>query len=178
MPHEFTISGHNSCNPVESAKTSPLLLPTKTSSSMTGSSSGHSPILTTTTTTATAPRKPSQLGLFCTDKENGRHSGGVMSVSRSVPSLNAAPSAAKATAATPGVPKHIYDSGMKTFFSVVKFLGKVRASCTWKGLLCMYIHIREDSLLVMKLFQMLLVSILQPKLSLKHRFKNRNKKTR
>ena len=137
MPHEFTISGRNSRASLDSLKSSPHQQRPGSSMTALKTSSNNSPSTMALTATSTAPRKPSQLGLYCTDKENGRHSGGGVLESKH---LTAVPSSANQVAAvkttpvpTPkpntathhNVPKHIYDSSTKTFYTVVKFLGKV-----------------------------------------------------
>ncbi len=169
MPHEFTISGHNSCTSQSPSHNKSPLAPQLTPSMATSirtttTKTTNSPPSTLTSTTA-APRKPSQLGLYCTDKENGV---------RSIPAESVSSAVKASTVAS--VPKHIYDSAMKTFYSVVKFLGKVSGKFEWEN-----VHLsgfREDLLVVMKLFLMLQESTLPPKLSLKHPSRNPNKRTR
>lgn len=235
MPHEFPFYGHDSCNasltgpdnssrsrsslihvPSTTTATKPLVM-----ASTTAAAKGYSASPPTSAPGATtAPRKPSQLGLFCTDKENGRRSGngfGVVSgagqsvaaasaTTRQVPNPPPGPTAPASLAAyghghtpNPKVPKHIYDSAMKTFYSVVKFLGKVRRACEreWKWeaedvlapklyfycsctfhILLLPLLIREVLLAATRLSLMRRGNIMQPRLSRRSPFKNQNKRTR
>lgn len=152
MPHDFPPLGRHVLMSGNDSKERP---PTTSNST-----------IMTTTTNSSKSSKPSQLGLFCTttttsekEKENGRLVGGgggrgkTTTLPTSIPTSNHSSSSS--------IPKHIYDSDAKTFYTVGKFLGKVKGR--ERNSHSLLLECRADLLVVMKFHLMSVENIMQPR---------------